>query len=588
MKGKLFIIFFTLVLLPTLALGYSNYLRTTELAYRNINNAKMQTLVQINYNIHNTIEYATLVSDSLYFDEEIKKFLGTDNNSDIMLQLKQLKNIRNKIHNYEGKNHIYKVRLFVDDQKMASTEHVNFFSVNSIKDKEWYSEITDLYGAALWSGVNYEVSIAGESDSWLISYHRVIKNTNNIYDNNGILSVDITEAYLYSLMDDVSLRKSERIFIIDDEGRLLSGADKSILGQEYLEASLMDKIRASEQDILQIGDIGQEEYLVYTTIKDTGWIVVDRIARKNMLEGYSFWRDLDLIILTILVIILFVAASFVIINNIMNEIMKRMSLIAEKIENEGIKAEQVITDQRVNRKDDMGKVEEMVYSMIERSNQLSKESYESRLEERKAQLMALQAQINPHFLYNTLENINWMAIRKNAPEISSLVTTLAKYFRLSLNKGKILVSIEDEIELIKTYLAIQNARFDGGLDYEINIDPECKNYSIPKLTLQPIVENSVLHGILKKPEKSGNITIETQFQEDELLIIITDNGVGMEQERVAQLLNSQQSSHYGLFNVQERLKLYYGEKYGMRIASIPGQGTTVTLHLGKINNTKVE
>jgi two-component system sensor histidine kinase YesM len=202
--------------------------------------------------------------------------------------------------------------------------------------------------------------------------------------------------------------------------------------------------------------------------------------------------------------------------------------------------------------------------------------------------MALQAQINPHFLYNTLENINWMAIRKNAPEISSLVTTLAKYFRLSLNKGKILVSIEDEIELIKTYLAIQNARFDGGLDYEINIDPECKNYSIPKLTLQPIVENSVLHGILKKPEKSGNITIETQFQEDELLIIITDNGVGMEQERVAQLLNSQQSSHYGLFNVQERLKLYYGEKYGMRIASIPGQGTTVTLHLGKINNTKVE
>ncbi len=588
MKRKLFIIFFTLVLLPTLALGYSNYLRITELAYENINNAMMQTLVQINYNIHNTIEYATLVSDSLYFDEEIKEFLGKDDRSDIKLWLKQLKNIRNKIRNHEGKNHIYKVRLFVDDEKMVSTEHVNFFSVNSIKDKEWYTEIADLYGAALWSGVDYETTIAGESDSWLISYRRVIKHTNNIFDNSGILSVDIMEAYLYSLMDDVSLRESEQIFIVDKEGRLLSGADKSMLGQKYLEDSLMDKIRASEQAILQIGDIGQEEYLVYTTIKDTGWILVDRIASESMLEGHSFWGDMNFILLTILVIILLVAASFVIINNIMNEIMKRMRLIAEKIENEGVKAEQLTSEQMVNRKDDMGKVEDMVYSMIERSNQLSKESYEARLEERKAQLMALQAQINPHFLYNTLENINWMAFRKNAPEISSLVTTLAKYFRLSLNKGKVLVSIEDEIELIKTYLTIQNARFDGGLDYETNIDPECRNYSIPKLTLQPIVENSVLHGILKKSEKSGTIAIEARFLEDELLISITDDGIGMEQERVFELLHSPQSSHYGLYNVQERLKLYYGEKYGLKIDSTPGQGTIVTLHLGLIKNNHFE
>jgi two-component system sensor histidine kinase YesM len=587
MKRKLFIIFFTLVLLPTLALGYSNYIRTTELAYENINNAMMQTLVQINYNIHNTIEYATLVSDSLYFDEEIKDFLGKENSSDIKLWLKKLKSLRNKIRNYEGKNNIYKVRLFVDSEKMESTEHVNFFSVNDIKDKEWYSETTNLYGAAIWSGVNYETTIAGEPDSWLISYRRVMKHTNNIRDNSGILSVDITEAYLYSLMDDVSLSESERIFIVDEEGRLLSGADKSVLGQEYLEASIMDKLKGSEQAILKIGDIGQEEYLVYTTIKDTGWILIDRIARENILEGYSFWGDLDFILLTILVIILLVAASFVIINNIMNEIMKRMRLIAEKIENEGMKADQYSADQRIDRNDEMGKVEGMVYSMIERTNQLSKESYEVRLEERKAQLMALQAQINPHFLYNTLENINWMAVRKNAPEISSMVTTLAKYFRLSLNKGKVLVSIVDEVELIKTYLTIQNARFDGGLNYEINLDPECKNYSIPKLTLQPIVENSVLHGILKKPEKSGTIRIETLFLEDELMIIITDDGVGMEQERVSELLNSQQSSHYGLYNVQERLKLYYGDKYGLKIDSISGQGTTVTLHLGLIKNIDV-
>ena len=196
MKRKLFVIFFSLVLLPTLALGYSNYLRTAELAYENINNAMMQTLVQTKYNIQNTIEYATLVSDSLYFDKEVKEFLGTDNNAEISPWLKQLKSIRNKIKNYEGRNHIYKIRFFLDDQKMESTEHVNFFSVSSMMDGEWYHKIVNLYGAALWSGVNYETSIAGEPDSWLISYQRVIKHTDNIHDNSGILSVDITEAYL--------------------------------------------------------------------------------------------------------------------------------------------------------------------------------------------------------------------------------------------------------------------------------------------------------------------------------------------------------------------------------------------------------
>ena len=199
------------------------------------------------------------------------------------------------------------------------------------------------------------------------------------------------------------------------------------------------------------------------------------------------------------------------------------------------------------------------------------------------QLFALQAQINPHFLYNTLECINWMAFRRGASEISTAVTTLAKYFRLSLGKGREVVSISEEVELARTYLAIQNIRFEQALEVDIQVEEAMERYTIPKLVLQPFVENAVLHGILEKPGRSGKINIEAKAEGDLIRLIVTDDGVGMSSETAAGVLQEEKGDHYGIYNANMRIRLYFGdrEEYGIKIQSVEGVGTKVIITVGK-------
>ena len=583
MKRKLITIFLLLVLLPTLGLGYCYYLQTTTSAYRNMNQATLQTLVQVQNNIEYTLQIVNQTSDSLFFSKVVKDFIGSENNKDLILQLTQLKELRNLLYNMElQKRRIYTVRLFVDGDKMASTERVNIFSVESIEEEDWYQETVKQAGAIVWSGAYLETEIAGEPNLWLISCRRILKHSESFYDNDGILSMDIEERTLYSFLGDINLRKSENVFIVDSNGYMISGADKSKLGQPVLEKSLLEQVYTKDRGILELGEGDKKEYVVFTTVENTGWKIVERIEAKYILENYTFWGDMYFVLSSIALLMMFVAASFVIINNITKEIMERMQRIAKKIEIEGIPHEGESNHKAFMGNDDLQKVENQVYKMIQYSNELAEESYKAHREERKAQLMALQAQINPHFLYNTLECINWMALRRNAPDISYTITTLAKYFRLTLNKGKTIVGIEDELELAKTYLTIQNLRFDNALEVNINRSAEITQYTIPKLTLQPIIENAVIHGIMKKQEKRGKIVVDASILEDEIQIIVEDDGVGMDQEKVNQLLEQQLTDHYGIYNVQERIQLYYGEHYGISIVSNLDEGTKVTIRIGKM------
>ncbi|MGF7144464.1 two-component system sensor histidine kinase YesM [Anaerotaenia torta] len=581
MKKKLVVIFILMVLLPTIGLGYSNYQQVTRSAHLNINQSTLQTLIQIRYIIENTLQIVKQSSDTLFFSSEVKAFIETENNDDLSLQLKQLKKLRNQIYTMEMDSRIFKIRFFVDGRKMAASEHVNFFPIERINDQEWYADIADQYGAVVWSEAYPVTDIAGEPDTWVVSCRRILKHSDNFFDNDGMLSVDVAETTLYSLFKDIHLRKSERVFIIDKNGYLISCLDKTQIGQPGIPKDILERMKEADQGIIKNSISDGNEYFIYTTMEETGWKIIDSIPEEFLLENYSYWGDLSYIIFSILILLLFVAASFIIINNITHEFSLRMNRIAERIEKEGIWLENESGEHEAKIKNHLAKVEDQVYHIIQRSNELVKENYNTRLEERKAQLMALQAQINPHFLYNTLECINWMAIRRDASDISSIITTLARYFRLTLNKGKIIVSIEDEIELAKTYLSIQNVRFDNAIRLKINKSPEIAKYCMPKLTLQPVIENAVIHGIMKKPEKAGNITIEAIILESEIHITIQDDGIGMDQDKVARLLEHQ-SEHYGLFNIQERIKLYYGDNSRICITSAPNAGTTVTIIIGKM------
>ena len=200
------------------------------------------------------------------------------------------------------------------------------------------------------------------------------------------------------------------------------------------------------------------------------------------------------------------------------------------------------------------------------------------------ELKSLQAQINPHFLYNTLDLIKWRANEYNDTETEELVAALSNYYKRSLGRGRDMVPLKDEIDHIESYVYIQNMRFDNCVKLTVEIPDSLKNCLLPRITLQPIVENAIIHGILEKNDESGTINIRAEGRNNELYIYITDDGVGMEQEKADILLSENDTmnitgSGYGLKNIDERIKLSFGEAYGISFSSHPGKGTTVIVRI---------
>ena len=205
-------------------------------------------------------------------------------------------------------------------------------------------------------------------------------------------------------------------------------------------------------------------------------------------------------------------------------------------------------------------------------------------EKRKSEFDSLQAQINPHFLYNTLDIIVWQIENEKQSEAVHTVTALARFFRLSLGKGKNIVTVKDEIDHVKNYLMIQHMRFKNKFDYEFDIAEDVLELPSLKLMLQPLVENAIYHG-MEFMDGDGLIMVKAWREEDELYLSVADNGLGMTEDKVEMILTGKSSSGngrgsgIGVKNVNERIKLYFGEAYGLSIDSEPDEGTKVTIHL---------
>ena len=242
-----------------------------------------------------------------------------------------------------------------------------------------------------------------------------------------------------------------------------------------------------------------------------------------------------------------------------------------------------------SREDEIGILQDSFNHMITRNKELIAQQYQAKLEKRNAQLRALQAQINPHFMYNTLQVIGGMALEKDAPEVYSVTLALSDILRYSLNFSKEMVCLEEEVEYLKSYVMIQNERFGGKVQLKLELEPDTRKCLIPKLILQPLAENSFEHGLLNK---AGDwlLTVESHITpEGDLLICIKDNGIGFDSERLAQIrekieldtvkaLNS--GSHIGLANVHARIKLRSAkEGHGVSIDSSPETGTTVSVRM---------
>lgn len=230
--------------------------------------------------------------------------------------------------------------------------------------------------------------------------------------------------------------------------------------------------------------------------------------------------------------------------------------------------------------DEIGDLINGYNSMSKRLDDTVNEMYRSKIKEKEYEMRALQAQINPHFLYNSLSMINWKALEAEQEDISHITLALSTFYRTALNKGKNILLVKDEIANIKSYLDIQLAMHDNSFDVVYDIDDNILKYETLNLILQPLLENAIGHGIDVKTDGRGEIRIEGRENGDFLDFTVSDNGVGMTKTQAALIL-SKSSNGYGVSNVNERIKLYYGEEYAVKIDSTPGVGTKIMLHFPK-------
>ena len=233
---------------------------------------------------------------------------------------------------------------------------------------------------------------------------------------------------------------------------------------------------------------------------------------------------------------------------------------------------------------EVGMLSDSLNTMIDKINELLEQVKKEQIRLRKAEFELLQSQINPHFLYNTLDTIVWLAEAGEQKKVVKMVGSLSEFFRTSLNQGKDIISIKEELQHVRSYLEIQQVRYQDILQYDIQVEEKLYKYLIPKITIQPLVENALYHGI-KNKRGVGKIIISGRQEEDHFSILIEDNGIGISEERLSQVRAgvknkvSTGKDIYGLYNVNERIHLNFGEKYGIIIESTYGEGTVVSVIL---------
>lgn len=306
-------------------------------------------------------------------------------------------------------------------------------------------------------------------------------------------------------------------------------------------------------------------------LKNIEWTIHYYLSNANAyINAFAIFK------ITVFVILLSLIITFFLIYVFSNNFTRRIIHLKNKVD----KVEQNNLDviiQSVS-KDEFGGLTNGIGKMLERINSLIFQVYQAEIAKKESDYNKLISQINPHFLYNTLSFIHWRALKKKDIETSYMVTTLAKFYRSTLNKGRNMVTVENEIKHIQAYLDLQYIMNDGTFEVDYRIDESILNQSIIHFILQPIVENAIIHGFAEPNTQGNQIIISVYPENEEIKLIVSDNGVGMSLQQQKQQLTAD-SSGCGVRNVNDRIKLYYGNEYGMEIESEPNRGTTVTLTL---------
>lgn len=442
----------------------------------------------------------------------------------------------------------------------------------NLNTQQWFVNAKGNYNQYSLTSSHVQHAIRGER-SWVITLSRGIRNFSGKGENDGVVFIDLNYSAISELCDQNSIGSRGYIFILDENGNIVYHPQQQQLYNE-LQTENIELVMNAKSDTLSTGSGRDEKIYTMARSDKTGWTIVGCMNTAELLKKSQKAQSIYLIMAVGLVAVALFLSN-IIARNITLPIQKLRDSMARVQEGDFHGA-----DIEVISENEIGSLTKSFNVMTHRIEELMEQNVHEQEQKRKSEMKALQSQINPHFLYNTLDSIIWMAEGKKNEEVVLMTASLARLLRQSISNEDEVVSIGNEIEYVRSYLTIQKMRYKDKLEFEIDVEPSIKHVKIVKLVLQPIVENAIYHG-LKYKESKGLLTVHGYTKGENAVIEIIDNGVGMDAETLKHIFERHKVNYHsngvGVYNVQKRLQLHYGADYGITYRSEPGIGTTATI-----------
>ncbi len=442
----------------------------------------------------------------------------------------------------------------------------------SVRSEQWFKDSFKEKEAIIFSKPHVQ-KVFYNSDynyDWVISVSRSLPVTIDGEIVNCVLLIDIKLDSLEQLFKNASLRENSYVYLVDSDDEIIYHPKIQLINSGYMSESLY-----------LIDDITEDSGKVVSksTVGYTGWKVIgvsSKTASINTLKNGLFFLGL----------FMFYVLAIFIVNSFISRKVSRPIVELEKLVNE-IEAGNFLIQSNIKGFYEVEHLSIAIDDMAVRIQELMVAIEKEHEQKMISEFETLQSQINPHFLYNTLEVIVWMIENEQPKEASRAVVALSKFFRISLSKGKSIINVENEIEHVRNYLMIQSFRYKNRFEFNINMSEDTRNLSTIKLILQPIVENAIYHGLESLDE--GEINISSYADENNLYFVVEDNGLGMDEDTLERLKNGAVSSRkmgsgIGVKNINERIKIYFGSEYGLEIYSELDEGTKVVVKLPKVEH----
>ncbi len=564
---KLFLIIFVLILLLSGLIGIWVINDTNNIIQKEMYEMRSQVLKEVGNNISILLSNVETMGDNIVVDNRLTDILSTPeskfkSDKDIIKEKNSYVEglLVDQVWKYGKFNMKPELYIIGENGLTYSTYSKTKYDTKNIKNEKWYDEIVKANGKTVLINTYKDENGIGPYKN-IFKMGRLIKDliTN---ETLGVLIMDISETMLYDRYSDM-LDYGTSIYIVDSHEKIISSKDKRLIGTNY------QHVIKQNSDNYSVAKNNME---IVSNIDEYGWSIIQEVPLNIMKQVSNQVVDSTVFIIALVSIIALIIsyALSVWITKPIIEIKNKM----DKVMYGDLKAK---VD--VDRSDEIGQLQKSFNSMVMWLDSSIENIKKYEKQKRVAELSFLQAQINPHFLYNTLSGIRFLISMNKTEQAEEMLYRFTKLLRSILPKSSEMIRLEDEIENIKNYVELQKMRYPDCFEITYEIDNEINDFNVPSFILQPIVENAILYSMEKENNK-GIISLVGYKTQEGIRIIINDNGIGMSKDKVESVLKKEASvNRVGVINVHERIVLNYGINYGLEIDSIEGRGTKVTFIL---------